>query len=79
MQSENISTPIYVEYDQMYQSRVCVQEFQVSFFVSGLDIQPDLVEYAQHTCFYIAVLSIIVFFLQWPSRADRLVNLDTSI
>ena len=38
MQSENISTPIYVnESDKMYQSKVCVQEF--SFFVSGLDIQ----------------------------------------
>ena len=37
MQSENISTPIYVECDKMYRSKVCVQEF--SYFVSGLGIQ----------------------------------------
>ena len=37
VQSENISTPIYVECDKMYRSKVCVQEF--SYFVSGLDIQ----------------------------------------
>ena len=34
VQSENISTPIYVECDW---SKVCVQEF--SYLVSGLDIQ----------------------------------------
>ena len=34
---ENISTPIYVECDKMYQSKVCVQEFL--YFVSSLDIQ----------------------------------------
>ena len=33
----NISTPIYVECDKMYSSKVCVQEF--SYFVSDLDIQ----------------------------------------
>ena len=43
MQSENISTPIYVECDKMYQSKVCVQEF--SYFVSGLDIQLEKSEY----------------------------------
>ena len=37
VQSENISTPIYVECNKMYRSKVCVQEF--SYFVSGLDIQ----------------------------------------
>ena len=37
MPGENISTPIYVECDKMYQLKVCVQEF--SFFVSGLGIQ----------------------------------------
>ena len=37
MQSEKISTPIYVECDKMYRSKVCVQEFW--YFVSGLDIQ----------------------------------------
>ena len=37
MRSENISTPIYVECDKMYRSKVCVQEFW--YFVSGLDIQ----------------------------------------
>ena len=37
MQSENISTQIYVECYRMYQSMVCVQKF--SYFVSGLDIQ----------------------------------------
>ena len=37
MQIENISTPINVECDKMYQSKVCVQEF--SYFVPGLDIQ----------------------------------------
>ena len=36
MQSENIST-LYVECDQMYQSKFCVQEF--SYFMSGLNIQ----------------------------------------
>ena len=43
MQSEKISTPIYVECDKMYQSKVCVQEF--SYFVSGLDIQDEKSEY----------------------------------
>ena len=43
MQSENISTPIYVECDKMYRSKVCVQEF--SYFVSGLDIQLEKSEY----------------------------------
>ena len=43
MLSENISTPIYVECCEMYQSKVCVQEF--SYFVSGLDIQLEQSEY----------------------------------
>ena len=34
VQSENISTPIYVECCKMYRSKACVQEF--SYFVSGL-------------------------------------------
>ena len=42
-QSEDISTPIYVECDKMYRSKVCVQEF--SYFVSGLDIQLEKSEY----------------------------------
>ena len=33
----NISTPIYVECDNRYQSKVCVQEFL--YFVYGFDIQ----------------------------------------
>ena len=37
--SENISTPIHVQCDKMYQSKVCVQEFW--YFVSGLDIRPE--------------------------------------
>ena len=39
VQSENISTPIYVECDKMYLSKVCVEE--LSYFVSrsGVDIQ----------------------------------------
>ena len=40
MRSENISTPIYVEYDKMYRSKVCFQEF--SYFVPGLDIQLEV-------------------------------------
>ena len=43
MGSENILTPIYLECDKMYQSKVCVQEF--SYFVSGLDIQVEKFEY----------------------------------
>ena len=43
MQSENISTPIYVECDKMYRPKVCVQEF--SYFVFGLDIQLEKPEY----------------------------------
>ena len=43
VQSEKISTPIYVECDKMYRSKVCVQEF--SYFVSGLDIQVEKSEY----------------------------------
>ena len=37
MQSEIISTPIYVECYQGYQSKICIQEFW--YFVSGLDTQ----------------------------------------
>ena len=40
---ENISTPIYAEFNKMYRSKVCVQEF--SYFVSGLDIQLKKSEY----------------------------------
>ena len=43
MRSEDISTPINVECDKMYRSKVCVQEF--SYFVSGLDIQLEKSEY----------------------------------
>ena len=43
VRSENISTPIYVECDKMYRSKVCVQEF--SYFVSGLDIQLEISKY----------------------------------
>ena len=39
VRSENISTPIYVECNKMYQSKVCIQDFW--FFVSGLHIQPE--------------------------------------
>ena len=46
MRSENISTPIYVECDKMYRSKVCVQEF--SYFVSGLDIQVALLQKGSH-------------------------------
>ena len=48
MLSENISTPIYVECDKMYRSKVCVQEF--SYFVSGLDIQLEKSEYDSPVC-----------------------------
>ena len=39
----SISTPIYVECDKMYRSKVCVQEF--SYFVSGLDTHVEKSEY----------------------------------
>ena len=48
MQSENISTPIYVKCDKMYQSKVCVQEFK--YFVSGLDIQFEKSKYNSPVC-----------------------------
>ena len=48
MQSENISTPIYVEFDKMYLSKVCVQEF--TYFVSGLDIQLEQSKYYSPVC-----------------------------
>ena len=48
VQSENISTPIYVECNKMYRSKVCVQEF--SYFVSGLDIQLEKSEYDSPVC-----------------------------
>ena len=47
MLSENISTPIYVESYEMYQLKVCVQEFW--FIVTGVDIQPE-----QHVLFFSA-------------------------
>ena len=43
VQSENISTPIYVECDKMSRSKVCAQEFL--YFVPGLDIQLETSEY----------------------------------
>ena len=46
MQSEDISTPIYVECNKMYWSKICVQEF--SYIVSGLDIQ--LEKSVQQSC-----------------------------
>ena len=39
MQSENISTQIYVECNKMYQSKACVQKFW--YFVPGIDNQPE--------------------------------------
>ena len=42
MRNENISTPIYVECNKIYRSKVCVQEFW--YIVSGLDIQPEQFE-----------------------------------
>ena len=47
MQSEDISTQIYVECDKMYRSKVCVQEF--SYIVSGLDIQVKKSKYNSPT------------------------------
>ena len=47
VQSENISTFIYVECDKIYQSTVCVQEFW--YIVSGLDIQLEKSEYYSPT------------------------------
>ena len=43
VQSENILTPIYVDCNNMYWSKVCVQEF--SYFVPGLDILLEKFEY----------------------------------
>ena len=63
MRSENISTPIYVECDKMYLSKVCVQEF--SYFVSGLDIQVEstIVLYAKKiSCRLQNMMSHIPFF-----------------
>ena len=50
VQSENISTPIYVEsdLDKMYQTKVCLQEFW--YFVSGLDIQLEQSEKNNPVC-----------------------------
>ena len=48
VQSENISTPIYVECDKIYRSKVCVQEFL--YIVSGLDIQFEKSEYDSPVC-----------------------------
>ena len=42
--TENISTPFYVKCNEMYRSKVCVQEF--SYFVPGLDIQLQQLENA---------------------------------
>ena len=46
VRSEYISTPIYVECDEMYQSKVCVQE--LGYIVSGLDIQSEQSENDNH-------------------------------
>ena len=67
VQSENISTPIYVECDKMYQSKVCVQEFW--YFVSGLDIQLEKSEYdspvrQKISCRWRNMTSHIPFFFQ---------------
>ena len=43
VQSENISTTIYVKCDKVYRSKVCVQEF--SYFVSGLKMELEKSEY----------------------------------
>ena len=43
MLSEDISTPIYVECNKMYQSKGCVQEF--SYIVSCVDIQLEQSQY----------------------------------
>ena len=43
MRNEDISTPIYVECDKMYRSKVCVQEFL--YIVSDPDIQVEKSEY----------------------------------
>ena len=48
MQSKNISFPIYVKCDKMYQSKACVQEFW--YFVSGLDIQLEQSENDNPVC-----------------------------
>ena len=42
MLNENISTPIHVKCNKLYQSKVCVQEFR--YCVPGLDIKPELSE-----------------------------------
>ena len=64
---ENILTPIYVECDKMYRSKVCVQEF--SYFVSGLDIQLEKSEYdspvrQKISCRWRNMTSHIPFFFQ---------------
>ena len=46
--SENISNPIYVKCDKMYQPKVCVQEFW--YFVPGLDIQHEQPENDNPAC-----------------------------
>ena len=46
--SENISTPIYVEWDKMYRSKIYVQEFLC--LVSGLDLQFELSENDSPVC-----------------------------
>ena len=48
MQSENISTPIYVEFEKTYPSKVCVQEFW--YIMSGLDVQPEKSENDNSAC-----------------------------
>ena len=69
MQSEDISTPmmspIYVECDKLYLSKVCVQKF--SYNVSGLDIQLEQSENDSHVrkkigCIWRNTTSHIPFF-----------------
>ena len=49
MRSENISTPIYVECDKMYGSKVCVQESRISCLalIFNLKNQSTTVLYAK--------------------------------
>ena len=48
MRSENISTPIYFKCENVYRSKVCVQEFW--YIVSGLDNQPEQSENDNPAC-----------------------------
>ena len=76
LQSENISTPIYIECDKMYHSMVCIQEFW--YFVSGLDIQLEQSKNNSPVCQKIGcrwrnTTSHILFFLPELIRTNGLV------